>query len=83
MTVPFFSCAGYALLPHRHLQDDIKVMWEPNVVAAQVEPYVTDYGIDTVSYYEGTPQFFSTHQRFHIQKTSELKLTRTRTGNLC
>ena len=24
-------------------------MWEPNVVAAQVEPYVTDYGIDTVS----------------------------------
>ena len=25
------------------------MMWEPNVVAAQVEPYVTDYGIDTVS----------------------------------
>ena len=41
----------------RHLQDDIGVMWEPNVVAAQVEPYVTDYGIDTVSDNEGTPRF--------------------------
>jgi len=41
-----FVCVA---LLHRHLQDDIKMMWEPNVVAAQVEPYVTDYGIDTVS----------------------------------
>lgn len=24
-------------------------MWEPNAIATQVEPYVTDYGIDTVS----------------------------------
>ena len=32
------------------------MMWEPNVVAAQVEPYVTDYGIDTVSDAEGVPQ---------------------------
>ena len=31
------------------------MMWEPNVIAAQVEPYVTDYGIDTVSSYEVTP----------------------------
>ena len=31
------------------------MMWEPNVVAAQVEPYVTDYGIDTVS--ADTPRF--------------------------
>jgi len=36
------------ILNHPHLQDDIRVMWEPNVVAAQVEPYVTDYGIDTI-----------------------------------
>jgi len=36
------------VLNHPHLQDDIRVMWEPNVVAAQVEPYVTDYGIDTI-----------------------------------
>lgn len=25
------------------------MMWEPSVVATQVEPYVTDYGIDIVS----------------------------------
>lgn len=36
-------------LPCRLLQDDITMMWEPSVVATQVEPYVTDYGIDTVS----------------------------------
>ena len=44
---------NYALF--RLLQDDINMMWEPNVVAAQVEPYVTDYGIDTVSGDRGTP----------------------------
>ena len=31
------------------------MMWEPNVVATQVEPYVTDYGIDTVSGGKETP----------------------------
>ena len=31
-------------------------MWEANVVAAQVEPYVTDYGIDIVS--DGFPTEF-------------------------
>lgn len=36
------------ILNHPLLQDDINMMWEPNVVAAQVEPYVTDYGIDTI-----------------------------------
>ena len=46
--------AWFVPSPCRHLQDDIKMMWEPNVVAAQVEPYVTDYGIDTVSNTEGT-----------------------------
>jgi len=36
------------ILNHPLLQDDIKMMWEPNVIATQVEPYVTDYGIDTI-----------------------------------
>ena len=48
MTV-FRVWLGYTPLLYRHLQDDIGIMWEANVVAAQVEPYVTDYGIDTVS----------------------------------
>jgi len=36
------------VLNHPLLQDDIKMMWEPNVVATEVEPYVTDYRIDTI-----------------------------------
>lgn len=40
---------------YRLLQDDIKMMWEPSVIATQVEPYVTDYGIDTVSGHKETP----------------------------
>jgi len=36
------------ILNHPLLQDDIKMMWESNVIATQVEPYVTDYGIDTI-----------------------------------
>jgi len=36
------------ILNHPLLQDDIKMMWEPSVVATQVEPYVTDYRIDTI-----------------------------------
>lgn len=41
-------------------------MWEPNVVAAQVEPYVTDYGIDTVSSAGSTPSF---RADFHFPRT--------------
>lgn len=60
-----YGCLSSSL--RRHLQDDIKMTWEPNVVAAQVEPYVTDYGIDTVSSAGGTPLSFPCG--FHSPRT--------------
>jgi hypothetical protein len=51
------------------------MMWEPNVIATQVEPYVADYGIDTVSCIDkGTPQF--------LPLLHQLTLACIRNGNL-
>ena len=43
------------------------MMWESNVVAAQVEPFVTDYGIDVVS--DDIPPFLHRVSAFITERT--------------
>lgn len=57
------------------------MMWEPSVVAAQVEPYVTDYRIDTVSSVWGQGPVDPVSKQIHSRFRPEPKLTRTQPGD--